>query len=76
MACRILNIRSASDADALSFFQRLAERGNPADNSGQDVEKQVRAMINYIRTRTYRNILERTRQFDAPERELPRAVSQ
>ena len=76
MACRILNIKSASDAEALAFFQRLAERGNPADNSGQDVENQVRAIIDDVRARGDEALLERTRQFDAPEIELPLAVSQ
>ncbi|MBQ5728271.1 MAG: histidinol dehydrogenase [Mailhella sp.] len=76
MACRILNIKSAADAEALAFFQRLAERGNPADNSGQDVENQVRAIIDDVRARGDEALLERTRQFDAPEIELPLAVSQ
>ena len=76
MACRILNIKSAADAEALAFFQRLAGRGNPADNSGQDVENQVRAIIDDVRTRGDEALLERTRQFDAPDIELPLAVPQ
>ncbi|MBQ9105346.1 MAG: histidinol dehydrogenase, partial [Mailhella sp.] len=76
MACRLLNIKSATDAEALAFFQRLAERGNPADNSGQDVENKVRAIIDDVRARGDEALLERTRQFDAPEIELPLAVSQ
>ena len=51
MPCRILNISSPADAEAIAFFQRLAERGNPADNSGQAVEDQVRAIIDDVRTR-------------------------
>ena len=76
MACRILNIKSAADAEALAFFQRLAGRGNPADNSGQDVENQVRAIIDDVRARGDEALLERTRQFDAPDIELPLAVPQ
>jgi len=76
MPCRILNIKSASDAEALAFFQRLAERGNPADNSGLDAEKQVRAIIDDVRIRGDEALVERTRQFDAPEIELPLAVPQ
>ncbi len=76
MSCRILNIRSTADAEATAFFQRLAERGNPADGSGQDVENQVRAILADVRERGDAALLERTRAFDAPEMTMPFAVPQ
>ena len=76
MSCRILNIKSPSDAEAVELFRRLAERGNPADGNGQDVENQVRAILADVRERGDQALLERTRQFDAPELEPPFKVSQ
>lgn len=76
MSCRILNIKSPADADAEALFRRLAERGNPADGNGQDVENQVRAILADVRERGDQALIERTRQFDAPDMELPLAVPQ
>ncbi len=76
MSCRILNIKSPSDAEAVELFRRLAERGNPADGNGQDVENQVRAILDDVRKRGDQALIERTRQFDAPNMELPLAVPQ
>lgn len=75
MSCRILNIKSVSDPEVQAFFLRLAERGNPVD-AGMDVENQVRAILADVRARGDEALLERTRQFDAPDMELPLAVSQ
>lgn len=76
MSCRILNIKSPADAEAVAFFRRLAERGNPSDQSGRDVENQVRAILDDVRERGDQALLERTRQFDCPGIELPLAVPQ
>ena len=76
MSCRILNIKSPADADAVALFRRLAERGNPADGNGQDVENQVRAILADVRERGDQALLERTRQFDAPDMEMPFKVPQ
>lgn len=76
MSCRILNIKSPADADAEALFRRLAERGNPADGNGQDVENQVRAILADVRERGDQALIERTRQFDAPDMELPLVVPQ
>ena len=76
MSCRILNIKSPSDAEAVELFRRLAERGNPADGNGQDVENQVRTILDDVRQRGDQALIERTRQFDAPNMELPLAVPQ
>lgn len=76
MSCRILNIKSPADAEAVELFRRLAERGNPADGNGQDVENQVRAIIDDVRARGDQALIERTRQFDAPDMEAPLAVPQ
>ena len=58
------------------LFRRLAERGNPADGNGQDVENQVRAILADVRERGDQALIERTRQFDAPDIEPPLAVPQ
>ncbi|WP_273525409.1 histidinol dehydrogenase [Mailhella massiliensis] len=76
MSCRILNIKSTADAEATAFFRHLAERGNPADGSGQDVENQVRAILADVIARGDEALLERTRAFDAPEMTMPFAVPQ
>ena len=76
MSCRILNIKSTADAEATAFFRLLAERGNPADGSGQDVENQVRAILADVIARGDEALLERTRAFDAPEMTMPFAVPQ
>ena len=76
MSCRILNIKSPADAEAEALFRRLSERGNPADGNGQDVENQVRAILADVRERGDQALIERTRQFDAPDMELPLAVPQ
>ena len=76
MSCRILNIKSPADAEAVELFRRLAERGNPADGNGEDVEKQVRAILADVRARGDQALLDRTRQFDAPDLQPPFAVPQ
>ena len=76
MSCRILNIKSPADAEAAALFQRLAGRGNPADGNGQDVENNVRAILDDVRARGDEALLERTRQFDAPGMTMPFAVPQ
>ena len=76
MSCRILNIKSPADAEAAALFQRLAGRGNPAAGNGQDVENNVRAILDDVRARGDEALLERTRQFDAPGMTMPFAVPQ
>ncbi|HJD98332.1 histidinol dehydrogenase [Mailhella massiliensis] len=76
MSCRILKIKSPADPEAAAFFRRLAERGNPSDGSGENVESQVRAILADVRERGDAALLERTRAFDAPEMTMPFAVPQ
>lgn len=76
MSCRILHVKSVAETELTAFLQRLTLRGNPAGDSGQDVEAQVRAILADVRERGDQALLERTRQFDAPELELPLAVPQ
>ena len=75
MSCSIISITSPNDEEAQTFLARLARRGNPAENGG-DVEQQVRNIISDVITRGDDALLEKTRQFDAPQIEAPLRVSQ
>ncbi len=61
--------------DLVEFLRQLALRGNPAGSVG-NVEEQVRAIIADVQSRGDLALVERTRQFDAPNMEPPLAVPQ
>lgn len=76
MSCPVLHVKSLADPELESFLQRLSARGEPAGDSGAEVEAQVRAILADVRERGDQALLERTRQFDAPDMEAPFSVSQ
>lgn len=76
MPCPLLHIKSLNDTELLDFLGRLSQRGEPAGDSGAQVESEVRAILADVKERKDAALLERTRQFDAPNIEAPLAVPQ
>ncbi len=76
MSCKIYKVESIHENEVLLFRERLAQRGNPSDSSGNGVESQVRDIIRDVIARGEEALLEKTRLFDAPGFEPPFLVSQ
>ncbi len=76
MPCPLLHIKTLNDPELTDFLGRLSRRGEPAGESGVQVESEVRAILTDVKERKDAALLERTRQFDAPNMEAPLAVPQ